>query len=88
MLAIRISGMSGWPLRALQPSNFCLEGALFHQLGVNLCIRLCDVKYYVSARMFDFLDLAKNCILPNQKLIVFSRKGFFSAVALIDFPYS
>ena len=36
MLAIRIGGMSGWPLRALQPSNFCLEGALFHQLGVNL----------------------------------------------------
>ncbi len=52
----------------IELDSFCLESALFHQLGVNLRICLCGVKYYASAQILVFLDLAKNCIFPNQKL--------------------
>ncbi len=53
----------------MDPVSFCPESALFHQLGVNLRIRLCGVKYYASAQILDFLDLAKYSFFPNQKRI-------------------
>lgn len=51
-------------------NRFCPETALFHQLGVNLRIRLCGVKHYASAQMLDILDLAKNCNFQIRNLSV------------------
>ncbi len=48
-------------------ASFCPETALFRNLGVILRICLCGVKYYASAQMLDFLDLAKNYWFPKQK---------------------
>jgi hypothetical protein len=47
--------------------RFCLETVLFHQLGVNMRICLCGVKYYASAQMLDFLDLAKKLLVSKSK---------------------
>jgi len=48
--------------------RFCPETALSRNLSVNLRIWLCGVKDYASAQILDFLDLAKNCWFPTQKL--------------------
>ncbi len=59
-----------------QKTSFCPETALFRNLCVNLHICLCGVKYYASAQMLDFLDLAKNCWIPNQKRRLYPSRVF------------
>ena len=48
-------------------ASFRPEMALFHNLGVNLRVFLCDVPEYVSAQTIDFLKLAKNRSIPPRK---------------------
>jgi len=43
--------------------------ALFHNFGVNRRNRLCDIQEYASAQFLNFLELAKNCIFLDRKLI-------------------
>ncbi len=50
-------------------ASFCLKTALFLYGVVNLRACLCDVKYYVSAQILDFLAIAKNCSFSGQKLV-------------------
>ena len=49
--------------------SFHSEIALFHNFIVNLQNWLCGVLQYTSAQIFDFLELIKNCLFLNWKLI-------------------
>jgi hypothetical protein len=43
--------------------------ALFRNFGVNRQNRLCGVHEYASAQFFDILELTKNCLFLDRKLI-------------------
>ncbi len=45
-------------------ASFHSETALFRRGYVNLRTCLCDVKYYVSAQVLDFLATTENCSFP------------------------
>jgi len=43
--------------------------ALFHNFGVNRRNRLCGIQEYASAQFLNFLELVKNYIFLDRKLI-------------------